>query len=148
MAAIQRDKIWPAIHARKQPMPRLLGLTASFVNGSLKGIEQKRGQLESLLNATIFCPDLPVETQKTWTRIGFPRDSLSGYADLAETKVATLLEQIEMDGLHISDPSKVVSAAQHTLLETGMAGFLFYLREAIIPQLTHHVRRAGSKPTC
>jgi endoribonuclease Dicer len=48
MAAICRDALWPA--ARAQPAiggSRILGLTASFVNGALRNMELKRGQLEA-----------------------------------------------------------------------------------------------------
>ena len=48
MAAIAKDGIWPSVKAG-MPAPRILGLTASFCNGSLKGIEKKRGQLEETM---------------------------------------------------------------------------------------------------
>ena len=37
---------------------RILGLTASFVNGSLKDIERKRSDLESVMQSTVYCPDV------------------------------------------------------------------------------------------
>lgn len=88
MASICRDALWPAARAGRAT-PRILGLTASFVNGSLAGLESKRANLEALMQAravgaiakrlgapdrpeqhlppsfptlsqaTLFCPDIP-----------------------------------------------------------------------------------------
>ena len=57
MAVVMRDGVAPFCqkHGIDQG-PRILGLTASFVNGNLKNIDQKRQQLEALLLSTIICP--------------------------------------------------------------------------------------------
>ena len=53
MAAILRDSI---LRAESHNRPRVLGLTASFNNGSEKNILKKRSDLESLFNANLIAP--------------------------------------------------------------------------------------------
>ena len=52
-ASIMRDVIWPVVKRQRdgssEAVPRILGLTASFVNGTLNKIEEKRQELEVLL---------------------------------------------------------------------------------------------------
>ena len=53
MAAILRDSI---LITNIKYLPRIIGLTASFVNGSLNQIIEKRKKLEILMQANMISP--------------------------------------------------------------------------------------------
>jgi hypothetical protein len=151
-ASIMRDAVWPKVQSAGSSAvaPRILGLTASFVNGSLTHIEAKRQQLEVLLQAQLFSPQLPEESPDEQTRfetIRWAEDSLpEGYKALVQQKLQILLEPLEQE-FAIPDRKKVNSRAEHVLLELGMTGFIFYLREAILPQLEAHYQNLATLHT-
>ena len=150
-ASIMRDAIWPMVRSpgssAVSSAPRILGLTASFVNGSLTHIEDKRQQLEVLLQARLFSPQLPEEDPNERTRfetVRWTEDTLpEGYKALVQQKLQTLFEPLEQE-FAIPDRKKVNSRAEHVLLELGMTGFVFYLREAILPQLEAHYQNLAN----
>ena len=60
MTAIMRDSVHGKTYrVGGAVLPRILGLTASFVNGSLKGIEKNRADIERLLQSNILSPIVP-----------------------------------------------------------------------------------------
>lgn len=62
MASICRDALWPAGNSGRCT-PRILGLTASFVNGSLKDMEAKRAELEGLLQVSCASSDVTLRAR-------------------------------------------------------------------------------------
>ena len=93
-AAIMNDAYHPSARMAL-PCPRILGLTASFVGGALKGIEQKRQELEKLLQASLFSPDLSgVALQhKEMTQCVYTPGKLHGMQELARGKTELLLQE-------------------------------------------------------
>ena len=93
-AAIMKDAYHPSA-LTAEPCPRILGLTASFVGGALKGIEQKRQDLEKLLQASLFSPDLSgVALQhKEMTHCVYTPDKLRGMRELVRGKTELLLQE-------------------------------------------------------
>ena len=94
MAAIMRDAVHRAPPAQR---PRVVGLTASFVNGALAGnVVRKRQALEALLFAGLCCPVVPSESAgadaQVFVRMLYmQQDREEDLARLAEERVARLL---------------------------------------------------------
>lgn len=88
MANVMND----AYHPSKRdghPVPRIVGLTASFVAGAIDNLNVKRKTLEQLSDAQIFAPTVPDEflVPPTFSCISYPADTLSNFVELARTKV-------------------------------------------------------------
>ena len=67
MASIMHDAAWPLIGDPE--CPRILGLTTSFSSGSLQNSKQKRQQLETVLQASVFSPSIQNVVDKRWHRV-------------------------------------------------------------------------------
>ena len=148
MAAICRDALSPAAHAADArggaAVPRILGLTASFVNGSLKGIEAKRAAFEALLQANVFCPAVPPEFAAGAPGIGEKFERVSFAADPLPTGAnAWVMERIEsivgafegFAGIPVRDVKKAVRSAVTVLEELGSDALCCALRDSVIRQL-------------
>ncbi|KAK3288831.1 dicer-like protein, variant 2 [Cymbomonas tetramitiformis] len=142
MAGIMRDGVWPAWHSKKveRCRPRVLGLTASFLNGSAEDVEGKRGQLEALLDCSLFCPpSLPEVQDKSFINVRWFPD-----ARLRSEHVAALLKPLLdklLDSLKlpVTESHKVLNRAVHVLVELGLKGLVVYYNQVLLPQFQHHV---------
>ena len=104
MAAIMLDsihKFWCREPQISQPcelkLPRILGLTASFVNGSLNNIESKRNKLEYLLQSNIISPDVPdfFENEKLFHKISYASDCHDlGVSEAVRSYIERILEVV------------------------------------------------------
>ncbi|CAJ1441340.1 unnamed protein product [Effrenium voratum] len=147
MAAIMKDAIWKV--SGQPGCPRILGLTASFVNGSLKNLEQKRQQIEALLQSKIFCPEVPShlaaggsEDSSKFRYVDFPEDVPASACQAAEEALANLLKDFEATvGLPVKDAGKLLKRSSHVLEELGVEAFQFALRHCIAPQLEAHAEQ-------
>eukprot|EP00448_Togula_jolla_P008459 CAMPEP_0170612418 /NCGR_PEP_ID=MMETSP0224-20130122/23714_1 /TAXON_ID=285029 /ORGANISM="Togula jolla, Strain CCCM 725" /LENGTH=815 /DNA_ID=CAMNT_0010937923 /DNA_START=35 /DNA_END=2482 /DNA_ORIENTATION=+ len=157
MAAIMRDAVWPV--ARNPACPRILGLTAIFVNGSLKNLENKRQQLEALLQASLFCPEVPADviaggssgaaagtaSTSRFHHVSFVYDVPAEAGEVIEEKLAQLVSSFEATfGMPVKETGKLISRTKHVLEELGMSAFYFALREGIIPQLEAHAAQLAA----
>eukprot|EP00929_Paragymnodinium_shiwhaense_P065753 TRINITY_DN32946_c1_g1_i4.p1 TRINITY_DN32946_c1_g1~~TRINITY_DN32946_c1_g1_i4.p1 ORF type:complete len:1025 (-),score=291.04 TRINITY_DN32946_c1_g1_i4:393-3467(-) len=134
MAAIMRD----AVHRHRGVSPRILGLTASFVHGSLKGIEKKRQDLEALLQSHIFCPDVE-ERAMDFERIDYLETVSPDMVQVVENKTNCLLDIAERCGVPLKDKHNPVRRGVHVFSELGMSAFIYFLRECVAPQVQTHL---------
>mmetsp|Transcript_87212 Transcript_87212/g.182516 ORF Transcript_87212/g.182516 Transcript_87212/m.182516 type:complete len:833 (-) Transcript_87212:565-3063(-) len=134
MAAMCRD----ALH-RRECGPHILGLTASFVNGGLKGIDQKRQDIEGLLQAQIFCPEVE-ERAMEFHRITYDVDFSQDDEEMVRNSTQVLIKLLEEAGLPVKEANKAVSRAVHVFGELGREAFLYYLEECVAPQVREHLR--------
>lgn len=157
MAAIMRDAVWPRIGAGA---PRILGLTASFVNGSLKSLEQKRQQIETLLQAKVFCPEVPAShaaggsagsaasagaSGNRFRLVAFDNVTLPDAQKLVEDKLGRLIKVCEASfGIRMKELGKLITRTAYVLEELGMSAFCFALREGVVPQLQAHAAQLAA----
>jgi len=154
MAAIMKDAVWKVLG--EEGSPRIVGLTASFVNGSLKNLEQKRQQLEALLQASLFCPDVPAHlvaggaagTSKSSSKfryVDFDENVTKEACDEAEKKLEALLKDFEGTvQMPVKESRKMVKRTCHVLEELGMKAFRDALKNCIQPQLEAHAEQLAS----
>jgi len=71
MLQIMRDVVM--LERRDHVRPRILGLTASFNNGSSKNLSQKRLKLEQTLMSRMFCPEVEEGKDKSLINVSFER---------------------------------------------------------------------------
>jgi len=147
MAGIMRDAVWKV--ASQRDCPRILGLTASFVNGALKNVEQKRKDLETLLQSSLFCPDVPEEfaaggaagslSKEKFQTVNWLDDIPANCAELVSAKLTTLLDRFQAAyRMPVKDLKKTVNQTRHVFEELGMTAFCCALRDCIVPQLEAH----------
>jgi ERCC4-related helicase len=139
MASIMRDAVAPYKHKNdcgSDDSPRILGLTASIINGAIKGEVKKRRQLEALLLSNIYCPDVPSSTSdKHFRLVGWDRYALHDEVKaVVETHVAATAKKIK-----IKEARKVVKRCVHVLEELGLDAFKYYLKKGIIAQIKANV---------
>lgn len=137
MASICRD----VLHRCTENCPRILGLTASFVHGSLKDIEKKRRDLEGLMQATIFCPD--VEERKTdFLQVNFSElKATPAVEDAVDRALAPFLQPLVTAKLPLEEQEKVSGRGVHVITELGVVGFKIYLRDCVLPQVRDLAKR-------
>eukprot|EP00927_Polykrikos_kofoidii_P015842 TRINITY_DN17096_c0_g2_i1.p1 TRINITY_DN17096_c0_g2~~TRINITY_DN17096_c0_g2_i1.p1 ORF type:complete len:1092 (+),score=207.80 TRINITY_DN17096_c0_g2_i1:83-3358(+) len=135
MAGILRDAVHRSGHA-----PRILGLTASFVHGALKDIEKKRKTLEGLLQATIFCPDVE-ERPMNFERVFYNETVLPAMSQEVENRVQALLSVAAGCGVPLKETKSVIRRGVTVFSELGLAGFIYYLRECVVPQVQCHIEK-------
>ena len=144
MAAILRDSI---LRAELQNRPRILGLTASFNNGSAKNILKKRSDLESLFNANLIAPivdDTSVK-DKNFFPIRYPVEDLSLFEQSVKPIIEVILRPIEMEiG---KDFNSWVKRGFDLFVELGLEGLRFWLREGLVIQLSAHRDEMKKRPT-
>jgi endoribonuclease Dicer len=167
MASLMRDAVMPYYNDRKNgKMHRdqlsILGLTASFVNGSLKDLAKKRRDLEALLQSTIFCPDVDTTlcsattaaiTTRTFAASSVTRTrppgidfrqvswsqeaGLAGAMDLVDQYVADSLARIRT----VKEVQKVLRRCRHVLEELGRDALFYFVNEVIVRQLLDKARQ-------
>ena len=131
MSSLMRDAVAPHVYAGFKP-PRILGLTASFINGSLKNMHQKRQALESVMYSTLMSP--VVEEKRTDER----------YLQILWAESLALRQQMDSVTSHVSavtshivikDVRKVVTRCTHVFGELGSTALLFYLDKVVLQQI-------------
>ncbi|CAL1138448.1 unnamed protein product [Cladocopium goreaui] len=153
MAAIMKDAVWKV--SGQPGCPRILGLTASYVNGSLKNLEQKREQLETLLQASLFSPDVPAHlvaggvagsgSTSKFRYVTFQEDVSREACSEAEKKLDALLGDFQNTvQMQVKECRKLVTRTCHVLEELGMAAFRDALKNCIQPQMDAHAEQLAS----
>ena len=131
MSAVLHDTVAP-YYDKTSTLPRILGLTASFVNGSLMNLPKKRQALEERLLATIICPTLSSRlgsedfTRVTWIRsrqelLRQQEAAIDRYVREAVTAVA-----------RVKDMSKVISKCTHVFRALGWEALQYYVQDGIV----------------
>ena len=138
MAAVMRDAVAPYIQrVGHNHGPRVLGLTASFINGSLKNMEKKRRNLEALMLSTIFCPEVPAKFKDdNFVYVKWKRD-----ADI-ETEKHIIQKHVEDAVAHvkgIKEVEKIVRRCVHVFGELGAEALFFYIDEVIVKQIREKI---------
>lgn len=138
MAVVMRDVVAPH-QAKGFVGPRILGLTASFVNGSMKNIEKKRRQLETLLLSTIICPDVQVQIggderfeSVEWSKAA----NTDKHMEAIETHVEAAVQHLG----GIAEVSKVIRNCAHVFEELGCDALMFYIDKVIVEQVAEKAR--------
>lgn len=153
MAAIMKDAVWKV--SGQPGCPRIVGLTASYVNGSLKNLEQKRGQLETLLQASLFCPDVPTHcvaggvagsgSTSKFRYVTFQEDVSKEACSEAEKKLEALLGDFQNTvQMQVKECRKLVTRTCHVLEELGISAFRDALKNCIQPQMDAHAEQLAS----
>jgi hypothetical protein len=138
MANIMRD----AINSSRIPeadRPRIVGLTASFVNGRIENLISKRHDLEALLLARMWAPSLDVAEKRSlkWQQVdgwAYPQDG-EGLEQWAKERVEALLLPLSNALAPIKTSTRVANDAAHVLVQLGMRACVFYLEYGIFPEL-------------
>lgn len=133
MAAVLRDAISPHVIAPSTGAPRILGLTASIIHGSLKNMEQDRRVLEQLMNSTVICPDVATKLElKNYHRITYSQHpSHEKHKDMIEMHVKDSLERTSL----IKSVKKVVLRCTHVFCELGSHSMFYYIENVIVQQI-------------
>uniref|UniRef100_A0A7S1AC91 RNA helicase n=1 Tax=Noctiluca scintillans TaxID=2966 RepID=A0A7S1AC91_NOCSC len=129
MASIMRD----AVHRYSQPL-RILGLTASFVHGSLKDVEKKRRNLEGLLQCRLFCPDVE-ERPMDFQRVSYMLTVQPEMERVVQNKIEALLQVAERAGVPLNGCGDVVRRGVHVFSELGLSAFIYFLSDCVAPQI-------------
>jgi len=138
MANIMRD----AINASCIPeanRPRIVGLTASFVNGKTENLISKRHDLEALLLARMWAPSLDLAERRShkWQRVdgwAYPQNG-KDLEQWAKERVEALLSPLSNALAPIKPSARVANDAAHVLVQLGMRACVFYLEYGIFPEL-------------
>eukprot|EP00667_Euglena_gracilis_P006422 EG_transcript_6477 len=130
-------------HLPEAEWPRVLGLTASFVNGSLQGIEAKRLKLEQLLQATMHCPDTSAVAQaQQYTTVTFELSSslkeTAWIGDFMEEGFALFPPQYSE---LLKEKPRLVNAAKVVYENLGLPAFVYFLKHCLIPQLRSYAEK-------
>ncbi|KAL7560687.1 hypothetical protein ACA910_021424 [Epithemia clementina (nom. ined.)] len=140
MAAVMRDGVIPFVSRNGglsyTSLPRILGLTASFVNGSLKNMEKKRKDLEALMTSTIFCPDIKSRlNDESFHSVEWIPDQFD--TERKKNAIATHLDitSKNLEPLQIKDMQKVDSRSAHVFFELGSASLFHYVEVVICSQI-------------
>jgi hypothetical protein len=144
MVAIMRDAVLRIPNSVLRP--RILGLTASFNNGSMRDVIQKRQELEEVLTASMFCPDVTeflATRHKTYRTVYFDGTPPDPSAVLCIEQKTT--ELLAPHRAWLLDTRKVVATAVAVFTNIGLAGYHYYVREGIARQLEQHARVLGEQ---
>eukprot|EP00906_Rhabdomonas_costata_P003335 RCo005099 len=119
--------------------PRVLGLTASFVNGAIENLQSKREALEELLHANVFMPHSVGHTQnQEFILFAFEPAKVT---DADKTKLQRRVEEMAIS-CGISVPLVNLHWAKEGAVfvfeSLGLAGLVFYLSKLVVPQLQAH----------
>jgi hypothetical protein len=138
MAAILLDGIR---QAPPEARPRVVGLTASFVNGALGDVAEKRRRLEGLLAGQIYCPQVPAEAVAgggggggtRFQQLVCVREADEGaLREMAERRLAKLLDPVT-ELLRLVKTDKLARDAGHVLVEAGRMALLAYICDGLAP---------------
>lgn len=99
MASIMRDSV---LKIPEVSRPRILGLTASFVSGSISSesvILKKRIDLETLLHASLYSPIIPIQpgdnnVDEKYNFVSYPDENLHQHEEFVKNFVRGVLEII------------------------------------------------------
>lgn len=138
MAAILRD----SVH-RSDTQLRILGLTASFVHGSLSNIEKKRQDLEGLFQATIFSPSVDERPVK-FERVSYHSVISPAMKDIVESKIQQILQIAENYEVPLSETRNVIRRGIHVFQELGAFAFVYFLGECVAPQVHKMIESASA----
>lgn len=128
----RQDAIWPLPEEKR---PRILGLTASFLNGSISNLVQKRRKLESLMLSTIICPDVSAHAQQVsfhqvrWLPDRADFTVVQKHLDNALVKIGT-----------VKEIKKVVSRCRHVADELGKNALFSYIDRVVVEQVLAKVQ--------
>ncbi|KAL3906764.1 MAG: hypothetical protein SGILL_009142 [Bacillariaceae sp.] len=131
MAQIMRDSVAPT-YERCSDVPRILGLTASFINGEMKNPEKKRRKLEELMLSNVFCPQVPARTSDDDFRsVAWSKHVMEDEVELVVKKKVE--ETVKSIG--IKEVRKIVNNSVHVLLELGTKALQYYINKVIVAQI-------------
>jgi ERCC4-related helicase len=162
MAAIMMDAVSKYFEAQDihgaPTLPRILGLTASFVSGALgstSAIEKKREVLCNLLSAKMVSPDVTeyAVDDKTYHQVMVPDEEIPPeiFKDEVNTIVKLVLEAAPGNLISRRDMNKWITKGYTIFSEMGAAGFKYWLREGIFLQLqgkAQHLLAQSSDQMC
>jgi ERCC4-related helicase len=137
MAAVMRDCVAPLIKnsgGAAQCTPRILGLTASFVNGSLRDIEKKRKDLEALLQSTIICPNVESKLagNDKFRRVHWQQNAnIDKHKEAISTHVENAIDAVGP----VKEITKVINRCIHVFEELGLSALEFYVETVIVQQV-------------
>jgi endoribonuclease Dicer len=141
-AAIMRDIIHPIdLHLQ----PRILGLTASFVNGSMKNIEGKRKTLEELMCSQIFAPNVSEYMKlKNFNEVLY--DNVEIDEDVTISFVSEILDDLissfnDILSFNKNNIKKVVRWGTHVLTQLGLQGFIYFITNSLVKQLNENIQK-------
>lgn len=137
MASVMRDGVAPLADCGKTA-PRILGLTASFVNGSIKAIEKKRRVLEALLLSTLFCPDVDSNfSPDSFKLVHWKRCDCDSQTHLITKHVEAAVNVVGQ----VKEIAKVLRRCCHVFQELGYDGLQFYIEKTIVLQIIERAAR-------
>lgn len=154
MAAIMLDSVSRYYASGRDGLPRVLGLTASFVNGrvgaagSSATLERKRVELCKLLMATMCTPDTTSDftgSPKTYHKVPVPLEPvpLDKYMSRVKGAVKELLNSVPGSLISVQHRNKWIDTGWKLFSALGTAAFSYWLREGIFLQL-----RAKAESLC
>jgi hypothetical protein len=118
--------------------PRILGLTGSFNNGSVKQLQRKRQALEEVLTAQIFCPDMQdfeATQSKTFTTVSYVSRDCHSVIEFIEKETRLILSRFKGRLRDKSEAKKILGAAVDVFQNLGLRGFVYFMREGVLQQL-------------
>jgi endoribonuclease Dicer len=131
MSSLMRDAVAPHVSAGFEP-PRILGLTASFINGSLKNMHRKRQALESVMYSAIMSPVVDEKlTDESYIQI------LWAASPVLRQQMDSVTSHVSAATSHIviKDVRKVVTRCTHVFGELGSTALLFYLDKVVLEHI-------------
>ena len=133
MAAVMHDAVAPFLNANGSSCPRILGLTASFVNGNLRNMNKKRRDLEALLQSTIFCPKVKEKlANDKFIYVPWKRDEA---ADRHKQAIQRHVERAIAHMPPLKDATKLINRCAHVFEQLGTCSLFYYVDKVVIQQL-------------
>jgi len=126
--------------------PRILGLTASFLSGSLKrkrDAEQGRLDLEVLLDASFICPDVKEDRrEQKFIKVKWVEDPCSSDSFLTEVQPGLKNMAMELgDAAQLKDFTRIGSRMNHVLQQLGQRGLKVFVTKCIERQLKQNIEQ-------
>ena len=151
MAVIMREAV---AHLELQKRPRIVGLTASILNGEVvaRTVVKEREDLERTLESTVWTPvsTNPTDKERKYHDVGWEPDCFDDdhtktrlcrlYREFTCYHVKTILQPLKKV-LREKNFNKICSDAHHVLCELGKTAFFCYLEEGVIQELTATVNQ-------
>jgi endoribonuclease Dicer len=138
MAAIMRDAV---CRAPEDQQPRILGLTASFVNSAVSGdLTKKRRAIETTFQATMISPSIPaVESgddgvPKDFHAVEYHGDDFSIYRTPFETFLHSEFQKLPSEVM--GDLQPWIKRGVHLLESLGFEAVKYWIRFGLLYQLT------------
>ncbi|CAM9122430.1 unnamed protein product, partial [Ectocarpus fasciculatus] len=141
MAAIMRDSVRGNFYSLGGVvLPRILGLTASFINGQMKGIVKKREDLETLLQSNIISPFVLPDERKTYEAVPIARETkdITALKSAVKDYIRDALSSIPAYRRLVvkeKDCNRVLEQGFRLYVSLGSSGFHYWLRVGLIRQL-------------